>query len=144
MMTPMATDRVIRLIRPWQVTRKRCWGHDWVLEFDIRGLFDNIDHGSADESGSIITRTAAGYCCILSAGLRRRCSGQTVRNQWCERYPAGGCAYATNNIAKSHVNWGIRIRRECLSGFFRESPEAHVSLFLDIDPIPSQRRKRKS
>jgi len=27
------------------VTRQRCWWHDWVLEFDIRGLFDNIDHG---------------------------------------------------------------------------------------------------
>ena len=26
------------------VTRKRCWRFDWVLEFDIRGLFDNIDH----------------------------------------------------------------------------------------------------
>ena len=26
------------------VTRKRCWAHDWVLEFDIKGLFDNIDH----------------------------------------------------------------------------------------------------
>lgn len=26
------------------VTRKGCWWHDWVLEFDIRGLFDNIDH----------------------------------------------------------------------------------------------------
>ena len=26
------------------VTRKRCWNYDWVLEFDIRGLFDNIDH----------------------------------------------------------------------------------------------------
>jgi RNA-directed DNA polymerase len=24
------------------VTRKRCWGYDWVLEFDIKGLFDNI------------------------------------------------------------------------------------------------------
>ena len=27
------------------ITRKRCWRYDWVLEFDIRGLFDNIDHG---------------------------------------------------------------------------------------------------
>lgn len=27
-----------------EVTRKRCWRSDWVLEFDIRGLFDNIDH----------------------------------------------------------------------------------------------------
>lgn len=26
------------------VTRQRCWRHAWVLEFDIRGLFDNIDH----------------------------------------------------------------------------------------------------
>ena len=26
------------------VTRKRCWQRDWVLEYDIRGLFDNIDH----------------------------------------------------------------------------------------------------
>ncbi len=26
------------------VTRQRCWKYDWVLEFDIQGLFDNIDH----------------------------------------------------------------------------------------------------
>lgn len=26
------------------VTRERCWKNDWILEFDIRGLFDNIDH----------------------------------------------------------------------------------------------------
>jgi len=26
------------------VTRERCWKYDWVLEFDIRGLFDNINH----------------------------------------------------------------------------------------------------
>jgi len=25
-------------------TRARCWKYDWVLEFDIKGLFDNIDH----------------------------------------------------------------------------------------------------
>src|SRR5262249_42737221 len=23
------------------VTRQRCWKYDWVLEFDIKGLFDN-------------------------------------------------------------------------------------------------------
>ena len=27
------------------VTRRRCWDHDWTVEFDIRGLFDNLDHG---------------------------------------------------------------------------------------------------
>ena len=26
------------------VTRERCWKYDWVLEFDIKSLFDNIDH----------------------------------------------------------------------------------------------------
>jgi len=26
------------------VTRRRCWEYDWVLEFDIQGLFDNISH----------------------------------------------------------------------------------------------------
>lgn len=25
-------------------TRKRCWWYSWVIEFDITGLFDNIDH----------------------------------------------------------------------------------------------------
>lgn len=27
-----------------EVTRKRCWRFDWVLEFDIKGLFDEIQH----------------------------------------------------------------------------------------------------
>lgn len=26
------------------VTRQRCWRYDWLLEFDICGLFDNIPH----------------------------------------------------------------------------------------------------
>lgn len=26
------------------VTRQRCWEYSWVLEYDIKGLFDNIDH----------------------------------------------------------------------------------------------------
>ncbi len=27
------------------VTRQRCWEYDWVVEFDIKGAFDNLDHG---------------------------------------------------------------------------------------------------
>ena len=27
------------------VTRRRCWQYDWVVEFDITGAFDNLDHG---------------------------------------------------------------------------------------------------
>lgn len=26
------------------ITRQRCWQYDWVVEFDIKGLFDNLDH----------------------------------------------------------------------------------------------------
>jgi len=40
----MATDRENRLLDAVGVTRKRCWEYDWVLEFDIKGLFDNIPH----------------------------------------------------------------------------------------------------
>ena len=32
-----ATDAV-------RIVRQRCWKYNWVLEFDIKGLFDNIDH----------------------------------------------------------------------------------------------------
>lgn len=27
-----------------KVTRERCWRYSWLLEFDIKGLFDNISH----------------------------------------------------------------------------------------------------
>ncbi len=26
------------------ITRQRCWQYNWLLEYDIRGLFDNLDH----------------------------------------------------------------------------------------------------
>lgn len=31
-------------IQALEKTRTRCWRKDWVLEFDIKGLFDNIRH----------------------------------------------------------------------------------------------------
>ena len=27
------------------IARKRCWKKDWVIDMDIKGFFDNIDHG---------------------------------------------------------------------------------------------------
>lgn len=27
------------------VARKRCWKNDWVVDLDIKGFFDNLDHG---------------------------------------------------------------------------------------------------
>jgi len=26
------------------VTRQRCWSYNWLIEYDIKGLFDNLDH----------------------------------------------------------------------------------------------------
>lgn len=34
------------------VTRERCWKYSWVLEFDIKGLFDNIDHALLAREGA--------------------------------------------------------------------------------------------
>lgn len=31
-------------INALEVTRKRCWKYEWILEFDVKGLFDNIRH----------------------------------------------------------------------------------------------------
>lgn len=33
-----------------EVTRKRCWQYDWVLEFDIVGLFDHISHNLLEKA----------------------------------------------------------------------------------------------
>lgn len=27
-----------------RVARQRCWRYDWVVDIDIKGFFDNIDH----------------------------------------------------------------------------------------------------
>lgn len=31
-------------IQALEVARKRCWKYDWVIDLDIKGFFDNIDH----------------------------------------------------------------------------------------------------
>jgi len=51
--------------------------------------------------------------------------------------------YATNNIAKSHVKWGLRIDRRCLRPGFHGHPDTYVSLFLDIDVGFSSYKERK-
>lgn len=40
-----------------EVTRRRCWKFDWVVEFDIRALFDNIDH-------DLLMRAVRKHCSI--------------------------------------------------------------------------------
>lgn len=32
------------------ITRTRCWKYDWVVEYDIKGLFDNLSHELLDKA----------------------------------------------------------------------------------------------
>lgn len=52
------------------VTRQRCWKHDWVLEFDIKGLFDNLPHDLLLKA--VRTSRASGLCCTSKDGWQRR------------------------------------------------------------------------
>ena len=54
-----------------------------------------------------------------------------------------GTGYATNNIAKSHVKWGLRIDRACLRPGFDGHPDTHVNLFLSVDVVVSTYKERK-
>lgn len=36
-----ATKSAIQAV---EKTKQRCWKFNWVVEFDIKGAFDNIDH----------------------------------------------------------------------------------------------------
>jgi RNA-directed DNA polymerase len=42
------------------VTRQRCWQSDWVLEYDIRALFDEIDHSLLLQRHSNESKTSVG------------------------------------------------------------------------------------
>ena len=35
-----------------RAARTQCWRHDWVLDLDIKGFFDNIDSGPPDDGGA--------------------------------------------------------------------------------------------
>jgi len=39
------------------VARRRSWDYDWVVEFDIKGLFDNIDH-------ELLMRAVRKHCAV--------------------------------------------------------------------------------
>ena len=61
-----------------RVTRQRCWKYDWVLEFDVKGAFDNLDHDLLWKALAS-ARTASGFCCMFDAGSRRPRYPKAVR-----------------------------------------------------------------
>ncbi|MDX8496684.1 reverse transcriptase domain-containing protein [Mesorhizobium sp. VK22B] len=70
------------------VTRQRCWKYDWVLEFDIKGLFDNLPHDLLLKAetrrmqvGSALHRKMAGSAPMEKNGevvKRKHCTPQGV------------------------------------------------------------------
>jgi hypothetical protein len=59
----------------------------------------------------------------------------SVAGQWCQ--------YTTNNIAKTHVKWGLRIDRACLRQGFQARSDNAVSVFLSVEHAFSTYKERK-
>ena len=89
------------------VTRKRCWERDWVLEYDIRGLFDHIDH-------TLLMKALRHHCqdrwvllCIerwLTAPMQSRDGTQESRNVGT---PQGALCKASHKVGLSALCWRI-------------------------------------
>ena len=62
-------------------TRERCWKCNWLLEFDIKGLFDNIDHELLLKAVTCIL-TSHGSSFIFRDGSRHhfKCLMEQLRN----------------------------------------------------------------
>jgi group II intron reverse transcriptase/maturase len=49
--------------------RERCWRTDWVIDLDIKGFFDNLDHDWWSRRWrTISTPTSVGSCCMCGGG----------------------------------------------------------------------------
>ena len=77
--------------------RERCWRTDWVIDLDIRGFFDNLDHDLVLKAVAHHTPTSGGSCCMCSGGCKRRCSSRMAR--W-----SPGIA-AARRARRSHRCW---------------------------------------
>jgi hypothetical protein len=75
------------------ITRKRCWPQDWVLEFDIKRLFDNPPPRRPLTAEDVVRRIAA-ECPFVSAngevGIRIEPAAALVR----QAVPPGAAATA--------------------------------------------------
>ena len=47
-----------------RTARQRCWHYDWVVDIDIKGFFDNIDH-------VLLLRAVHKHCLPVGAALHR-------------------------------------------------------------------------
>lgn len=61
------------------VARKRCWQYDWVVDLDIKGFFDNIDHALMMRAQRQLELPARGF--LIDAGQMRALRKHTD-NPW--------------------------------------------------------------
>jgi RNA-directed DNA polymerase len=130
------------------VTRKRCWRYDWVLEFDIKGLFDNIDHELLMRAvrkhtdskwillyierwlkapfqradGTLIERTKGTPQGGVISPVLSNLFLHYVFDVWMKRdYPElPFCRYADDGIVHCHTKSGALALKEALEARFRE------------------------
>jgi len=94
-----------------EVTRQRCWKQDWVLEFDIRGLFDNIRHDLLEKALSKHVTESWIFLYVqrwLKAPMKFADNSEKVRERGT---PQGGCVSPIlSNLFLHYVfdNWMAR------------------------------------
>jgi RNA-directed DNA polymerase len=74
------------------MTRKRCWQSDWVLDLDIKGFFDNLDHELTMRA--VRTHTEESWVLLyIERWLKAPIELQDGTQQWPEKgTPQGGVA----------------------------------------------------
>jgi len=135
-------------IQAVEVTRRRCWRYDWVLEFDIKGLFDNIDHDLLmravrkhtdckwmllyierwlkapfqGEDGRVRERTKGTPQGGVISPLLANLFLHYVFDKWMERnYPKTPfCRYADDGVVHCRTEKEALIRKEMLETRFKE------------------------
>ena len=108
------------------VTRRRCWDQDWVVEFDIRGLFDNLDHG------------------LLMTALRKHCQEPWIL-LYVERWLKAPMQSAEGQL---RARQGHAARRRCVADPGQSVPALCVRSLGDAAsarrPVCPVRRRRRA
>jgi RNA-directed DNA polymerase len=102
------------------VTRKRCWERDWVLEYDIRGLFDHIDH-------NLLFKALRHHCQDRSVGVtqcRALAHSTNAKSRWNARVKERGHATRRSTVSGSCEP----ILALCLGSVANGSPQGHSVL----------------
>lgn len=135
-------------IQAVEVTRRRCWKYDWVLEFDIKGLFDNINHDLLmravrkhtdckwmllyierwlkapfqGEDGILVERTKGTPQGGVISPLLANLFLHYVFDKWMERnYPqVPFCRYADDGVVHCRAEAEAWLMKEVLEGRFKE------------------------